>query len=319
MVQLVTGPTHTAGHILNVFITQSSTSVKVNIDPPMYSDHSLISSEIRMSEMRRWRWSTTLGPYPSVIGQESIWSFQARPVVIDAFHQSSQLRRSFYLLWWMSCYAPLETKVKRGRPSERWYTAECKEMKAETWRLERIDQSYCSGSYTMAPTIQHSASRLSVSLCEYWRTVIDSCPDTHTLWWRVGGLLHTVSTRVDELTADSFKVFFTGKVDAIRSKTESATSPSITVQEVPSLDLFQEVTSDEIYSMIRTAPNKHCALDPALTWLIKQLADVLATVITNMVNMSFNQGHFYKSQNHAIVGPRIKKSSLHTKVLQTGV
>ena len=50
--------------------------------------------------------------------------------------------------------------------------------------------------------------------------------------------------RVDDLSTDSFKVFFTGKVDAIRAKTESVTSPSITVQEVPPLDLFQEVTSD---------------------------------------------------------------------------
>ena len=50
MVQLVTGPTHTAGHTLDVFIMQSSTSLNVNIDPPVYSDHSLISAEIRTSE-----------------------------------------------------------------------------------------------------------------------------------------------------------------------------------------------------------------------------------------------------------------------------
>ena len=64
--------------------------------------------------------------------------------------------------------------------------------------------------------------------------------------------------------------------------------------------------------MIRTEPNKHCtlALDPAPTWVIKQLTDVLAPVITNMVNTSFNQEHFPKSQKHAIVGPRIKKPSL---------
>ena len=52
---------------------------------------------------------------------------------------------------------------------------------------------------------------------------------------------------------------------------------------MPSLDLYQEVTSDEIYSMIRTAPNMHCTLDSAPTWIIKQLADVLAPVITNVV------------------------------------
>ena len=50
MVHLVTGPTHTAGHTLDVFIMQSSTSVKVNIDLPVYSDHSLITAEIRTGE-----------------------------------------------------------------------------------------------------------------------------------------------------------------------------------------------------------------------------------------------------------------------------
>ena len=62
--------------------------------------------------------------------------------------------------------------------------------------------------------------------------------------------------------------------------------------------------------MIRTAPNKHCALDPAPTWVIKQLADVIEPIIANMVNTSFNQRHFLISQKHAIVGPRIKKPSL---------
>ena len=72
------------------------------------------------------------------------------------------------------------------------------------------------------------------------------------------------------------------------------------------MNIFQEVTSDEIYSMIRTAPNKYCAVDPAPTLVMKQLANVLAPIITNMVNTSFNQGHFPESQKHAIVGPRIK-------------
>ena len=69
--------------------------------------------------------------------------------------------------------------------------------------------------------------------------------------------------------------------------------------------------------MIRTTPNKHCALDPASTWVIKQLADVLVPVITNMVNASLNQGHFPKSQKHAIVGPRIKELSLDSTDLKS--
>ena len=47
-------------------------------------------------------------------------------------------------------HAPLETKVERGRRSERWYTAECKDVKAETRWLERIYRS----THTSAAHIQ---------------------------------------------------------------------------------------------------------------------------------------------------------------------
>ena len=41
--QLVTGPIQEAGHTLDVVITNSHHVIKVNVDPPIYSDHSLIS------------------------------------------------------------------------------------------------------------------------------------------------------------------------------------------------------------------------------------------------------------------------------------
>ena len=44
--QLVTGPTHEAGHTLDVVITISCHIIKVDVDPPIYSDHSLISAVI---------------------------------------------------------------------------------------------------------------------------------------------------------------------------------------------------------------------------------------------------------------------------------
>ena len=126
-------------------------------------------------------------------------------------------------------HVPYETTVKRGRRSERWYTAECKVVKAETRRLERIYRSTHTAATHIQWCQQFNTQHLAFQrvFAEYWRMVIDSCSDTHTLWRRVGGLLHTLSTRVDELSADSFKVFFTGNVDAIRAKTESATSLSI--------------------------------------------------------------------------------------------
>ena len=62
--------------------------------------------------------------------------------------------------------------------------------------------------------------------------------------------------------------------------------------------------------MIRAAPSKQCALDPAPTWLVKRMSNILGPVITEMVNLSFEQGRFPDSQKHGIVVSRIKKPSL---------
>ena len=65
-------------------------------------------------------------------------------------------------------HAPLKTMAKRGCRSERWYAAECKEVKAEIRRLERIYRSTHTAAAHIqwrALTIQHSASRLTASVC----------------------------------------------------------------------------------------------------------------------------------------------------------
>ena len=50
--------------------------------------------------------------------------------------------------------------------------------------------------------------------------------------------------------------------------------------------------------------------DPAQTWLVKQVGDVLAPVITGMINKSFEDCCFPLSQKETIIRPRLKKSSL---------
>ena len=59
-------------------------------------------------------------------------------------------------------------------------------------------------------------------------------------------------------------------------------------------------------------PNKRCSQDPAPTWLIKRLCScfVLSTTVVAICNASFNEGVLPVSQKHAIVRPRLKKSTL---------
>jgi hypothetical protein len=49
LVQHTTGPTHNKGHTLDVFITHRTASVSVCVDPPVMSDHSLITGQFSVN------------------------------------------------------------------------------------------------------------------------------------------------------------------------------------------------------------------------------------------------------------------------------
>ena len=78
LVQHTTGPTHDRGHTLDVFITQRSTSVCVRVDPPLMSDHSLITCQIAMNVAK-----TT--------GTEPVIAHQWRSFDIEEFKQDLSL------------------------------------------------------------------------------------------------------------------------------------------------------------------------------------------------------------------------------------
>jgi len=60
LLQLVTGPTHSHGHTLDVFIVSNEITATVNINPPIFSDHSLVTAQLDMTaESTKLNLSTT--------------------------------------------------------------------------------------------------------------------------------------------------------------------------------------------------------------------------------------------------------------------
>ena len=87
-------------------------------------------------------------------------------------------------------------------------------------------------------------------------------------------------------------------------------APTIEHRQGPPMAIFNNVTVEEVSQVLRKTPNKQCEVDPMPTWLVKELCDVLASIITSMANASFTQGLFPDSHKHAVVGRRTKKPSL---------
>ena len=113
--------------------------------------------------------------------------------------------------------------------------------------------------------------------------------------------------------AEDFSEFFEGKIDRIML------DPETKCRSIP-IDLYQQfigdkfkttyrmstftpVSNDEINDIIRTAPSKHCELDPLPTNIMKERKDILAYFITRIVNTSLNTGHFSQKLKEAILHP----------------
>ena len=112
-------------------------------------------------------------------------------------------------------------------------------------------------------------------------------------------------------SADDFADYFTVKVATIRASSTGALPPLIRPRLVPLLGCISNVTLEEVVKAIQKAPSKQCDLDPVPTWVVEKCGDILGPVITGMIKSSFSEGQFPESHKHALVRPRIKKSTLY--------
>ena len=121
MQQHVSSPTHTTGHTLDVVITQSTTVIKVGVDPPVFSDHFFITAVIMIGDRRDIEGG----------GAVTVTRCDGARLNVDAFRKDLLESKIFTnpsancddLFSCCDCclhetidkHVPIETKVKRGR------------------------------------------------------------------------------------------------------------------------------------------------------------------------------------------------------------
>jgi len=78
------------------------------------------------------------------------------------------------------------------------------------------------------------------------------------------------------------------------------------------LGSWTAVTVDEVEKLIASALNKACQLDPAPTWLVKEMRGLLAPFVALLFNKTLDTGCFPAEFKQAVVRPLLKKSELDT-------
>jgi len=94
------------------------------------------------------------------------------------------------------------------------------------------------------------------------------------------------------LSADDFAKFFQDEVNAVRASTASTPVFDVPFRETLTLEQWSSVISDEVERLISSALNKTSRLNPAPTWLVKDMGNLLAPFIALLFDKSLSSGCF---------------------------
>jgi len=119
------------------------------------------------------------------------------------------------------------------------------------------------------------------------------------LWRSLSGVLGETSSDVfDDHSAADFAAFFTVKIDAVRASTFATPPYNVVHSATSTMHTWPAVTTHEVKKLIDSALNKTCQLDPAPTWLVKEVGGLLSPFIVLLCDNLLTTGCFHQSSSN---------------------
>ncbi|XP_062835007.1 uncharacterized protein LOC134298508 [Anolis carolinensis] len=332
--QLVSGPTHRAGHTLDLVFCQGGEEgggvEELTIAPLPWTDHYLIRFRItappnlrrgggpKMVRPRRLMdpdgFLTALGEFPATLAGDSVdalvtlWNKEATRA-IDMIAPERPLSST------------------RAKPSP-WFTEELAAMKRKKRELEGVWRSEPNGPNRtrLCSYLRAYATAIDAAKNVFFAANIASAKNCPAELFRVvRGLLYPVpQDGIPDNSAarcEVFARFFADKVALIRSGFDTIlTAASEDVTRAPAcpilMDSFQLVELEDVDKVLGEVRATTCILDPCPSWLVREARGGLAEWVKVVVNASLREGIFPVSLKLAVIKPLLKKLSLDPTQLE---
>src|SRR6218665_532186 len=325
LTQHVAEPTHKLGGSLDVIVTRDDCQVTdVTVHPPILSDHGLVMASILFiyeplllitRRIRHWK-KLDRAAFRSALQAEPLFND------VEAFSSSTatDLFSSYetVMLKLIDSFLPQRTVRSRQHPLSPWFNADCRALRRQARRLERVYRR------TRLPSDQaawvHFVRKMHAAYRdrerEYWKAIIvKPSKDPKKLWTTFNGLLGHRPANQHLQSSPPFKAdafldrYFTAKIVSIRSATASSPPPEFSVTYAR-LSVLREITSLEQRNLIMAAAPKTCELDPVPSFLAQELIDDLLPFLTVLCNRSIQEAHLPTSQKRSILLPKLKRDGL---------
>ncbi|XP_058024600.1 uncharacterized protein LOC131190994 [Ahaetulla prasina] len=331
LIQLIDGPTHVGGGILDlIFISgQWLNDLVLNdlvVEPLSWSDHFLLRLDFlttthhrRDTEPMRWfrprclmdpeRFLTELGPFPENLAHNTTEE------LVAAWEQAAAGA--------LDRVVPLRPLTRRRSQPAPWFSEELREMKRRRRRLESVWRS--SRSEADRTLVRSYSRTYLVALRDAKRSYVssliasaDNCP---AILFRVTHSLLQQEGREDPLQgrAEEFNGYLYDKIVQLRDGLDQnwvdpGESSETRLVEVV-WDNFDPVTPEDMDRLLGRLNATTCLLDPCPSWLVLATQEVTRGWLQGITNASLWEGVFPAALKEAVVRPLLKKPSLDPAVL----
>ena len=330
LVQHVMESSHESGHILDLVISRRNDFVSNVIAGEYFSDHKVISFNIKLRRLISERKIVTSRNYKNMDTNSFLRDINARllnvqsPSTIDEFEN---LVDSYDTIMsdLIEKYAPLKTRTINLRPKAPWMDMNIiKEKKIKRkyerkWRSSKlyVDKLIYKDQKKKYDKLLNTSHRKYLS-----NLVLDNQNDPKTLFKLINSLLTNNKKNLlpehtsEKQLAEEFSEYFLEKVAVIYKNLRDITSSHdcpVTPEQPryqTTLDAFTEVTDDNISILIGKTPKKSCVLDPLPTWLLADCKEAVLPIIRNIINSSITLSHLPNSLKFAVLTPILKKLNL---------
>ena len=328
--QSVTVPTHSSGNTLDAIISRTCDNLQVSqpVGDNFISDHCFVTSVIQKSKpqltkkcvrYRNWKSST------SGFSQSLSNKVDTLPKINDVNEYVNQFNDTLTSI--VNEHVPLKEKTLTTRPKVPWFSPALRVLKTITRFVERLHKKYKNEiSLSIFKKMKNRyVNNIASAKDDYYNSrITDTGNNSKMLYTVISDILGRKKENPmpecssDETLANRFLDFFTRKISNIRRQLD-VSFPDIT-KNAPidngsgiserSLFSFKLLEETDVKKLIMQAKSTTCELDIIPSHILKQHLSPLLPVITNILNMSLEQGVFPDAWKHAVIKPLLKKKGL---------
>ena len=219
---------------------------------------------------------------------------------------------------------PIKSRWITHRPHAPWYNDDFRLAKRIKRRAERMFRK--SGLEVHKQIFEEACNKYQKQLefykSSFYKSKIEQA-GRNKLFRLVDKLFQPGSSALPshtslEVLVEDFNDFFIGKIQSIRDELQDTVNHSMQPQRRTLAYEFTmtPVSCSTVKNTIQSLSNKTCSLDPIPTFVIKNYADSISPIITNIVNQSLITGEFPSLLKLSHVRPRLKKDNLDKEVLK---